>query len=86
METPKNIEETTITTGNIRVNISSAGVMIDTIDSEGKVESTVALAWREIHSNDQVCSMDRVDSSFDFEDFLGPLVQVVDLPVLCKVG
>jgi len=48
MENPKNIKETTITVGDVRINISAAGLWMDTLDGKGEVQSSTALAWEEL--------------------------------------
>jgi hypothetical protein len=49
MKTPKNIKETVIETGNIRINVSEAGLWIDTLDMVfGKVVSSIGLGWEEL--------------------------------------
>lgn len=48
METPNNIKETTVTVGDIRINISAAGLWMDSLDNDGNVKSSTALAWEEL--------------------------------------
>jgi len=48
MENPKSIKETTITVGDVRINISAAGLWMDTLDDKGEVQSSTALAWEEL--------------------------------------
>jgi hypothetical protein len=52
METPKNIQETTITVGDIRINISAAGLWMDNLDNAGNVQLSTALAWEELSAEE----------------------------------
>ena len=48
MLTPSGIKETTITVGNVRINISEAGLWMDMLNDKGEIQSSTALAWEEL--------------------------------------
>lgn len=92
METPKNIQETTVTLGDVRIDISDAGVWMDELDSKGEVTSSTALAWEELSEEEyevycELCSGEPCyTDDYSFVVACEEPEEICNLPALREVG